>query len=199
MSLFSRSTNDTQLQTKQQASDNAKRPRIAAVQSEKRRQNKIMIILNGKIDFCKWEKRLSSCHWFMQLNRDVYVLSSQDTHAHTHAKSARFFFPAMPGASSTTLPATASNSKGSKQILDKSRTHNTLQLNQDTQQAITQQKQQRPSLSSRSQDEAWVDISDRRLPNTRLGALYPGSKFVGSQECEAKSYQVTVEIQVRLE
>ena len=42
----------------------------------------------------------------------------------------------------------------------------------------------------------WVDISNQRLPNTRLGLLYPGSRFVGIQECGTNKYEVVVDIQV---
>lgn len=52
------------------------------------------------------------------------------------------------------------------------------------------------SLTARNQDELWVDISNKRLPNSRLGALYAGSRFVGIQECGNTSYEVVVDIQV---
>lgn len=52
------------------------------------------------------------------------------------------------------------------------------------------------SLTARNEDELWVDISNKRLPNSRLGALYAGSRFVGIQECGSTSYEVVVDIQV---
>ncbi|KAJ8661909.1 hypothetical protein O0I10_002240 [Lichtheimia ornata] len=51
------------------------------------------------------------------------------------------------------------------------------------------------SLTARNEDELWVDISNKRLPNSRLGALYAGSRFVGIQECGSTSYEVVVDIQ----
>ena len=41
-----------------------------------------------------------------------------------------------------------------------------------------------------------MDISNQRLPNTRLGLLHPGSRFVGIQECGTNKYEVVVDIQV---
>ena len=52
-------------------------------------------------------------------------------------------------------------------------------------------------LNCRKEGEAWVDISNERLPNSRLGALYPGSRFTGMQRCGSASYDVSVDIQVR--
>ncbi|KAF7723550.1 hypothetical protein EC973_001839 [Apophysomyces ossiformis] len=51
-----------------------------------------------------------------------------------------------------------------------------------------------PMLTYRKDDEPWVDISDRRLPTSRIGALYAGSKFTGVQKCNPKSYEVAVDI-----
>lgn len=63
--------------------------------------------------------------------------------------------------------------------------------------AATIRKQKRiPSLTSRTEDEMWVDISDRRLPGSSLGSLYGGSRFQGIQECGQTSYEVVVDIQV---
>ncbi|ORY96341.1 vacuolar import and degradation protein-domain-containing protein [Syncephalastrum racemosum] len=60
----------------------------------------------------------------------------------------------------------------------------------------TIKKQKRiPSLTSRTEDEMWVDISDRRLPGSSLGSLYGGSRFQGIQECGQTSYEVVVDIQ----
>lgn len=51
-------------------------------------------------------------------------------------------------------------------------------------------------LNSRREDDAWVDLSSERLPNSRLGALYPGSRFTGVQRSGTTSYEVAVDIQV---
>lgn len=51
-------------------------------------------------------------------------------------------------------------------------------------------------LYCRKEDDAWVDISNERLRNSRLGALYPGSRFKGVQRCREVSYEVLVDIQV---
>lgn len=61
-----------------------------------------------------------------------------------------------------------------------------------------QQKRQRKSLVSRNEDDYWVDISDKRLRNSRLGALYDGSRFKGVQKCGTSKYNVLVDIQVKL-
>ncbi|KAG2226890.1 hypothetical protein INT45_010169 [Circinella minor] len=50
-------------------------------------------------------------------------------------------------------------------------------------------------LNCRKEGEAWVDISNERLPNSRLGGLYPGSKFEGMQRCGSAAYEVSVDIQ----
>ncbi|KAI8365264.1 vacuolar import and degradation protein-domain-containing protein [Radiomyces spectabilis] len=59
----------------------------------------------------------------------------------------------------------------------------------------TRPKRKIPSLISRTENDVWVDISDRRLPNDRLGGLYSGSQFEGVQTCGKNSYQVKVNIQ----
>lgn len=56
--------------------------------------------------------------------------------------------------------------------------------------------EQRNSLASRNEDDYWVDISDRRLRNSRLGALYDGSQFKGVQKCGTSKYNVLVDIKV---
>lgn len=58
------------------------------------------------------------------------------------------------------------------------------------------QQRKTNSLVSRNEDECWVDISDRRLRNSRLGALYDGSRFKGVQKCGTSKYNVLVDIQV---
>ncbi|KAI7866038.1 vacuolar import and degradation protein-domain-containing protein [Spinellus fusiger] len=50
-------------------------------------------------------------------------------------------------------------------------------------------------LTHRKEDEPWVDISDKRLPNTKLGSLYSGSQFKGEQKCGDNKYEVMVELQ----
>ncbi|KAG0169952.1 GID complex subunit 4, VID24 [Apophysomyces sp. BC1034] len=60
---------------------------------------------------------------------------------------------------------------------------------------VSKKKRRSPLLTSRAEDEHWVDLSDRRLRCSRLGALYAGSKFQGIQKCGNKSYEVTVDIQ----
>lgn len=59
-----------------------------------------------------------------------------------------------------------------------------------------EQPKRAPSLSCRSEDEQWVDISNQRLKGTQMGALYPGSKFKGVQKSGKTSYEVAVKIQV---
>jgi hypothetical protein len=59
-----------------------------------------------------------------------------------------------------------------------------------------EQPKRAPSLACRSEDEQWVDISNQRLKCTKMGALYPGSKFKGVQKSGKTSYEVAVEIQV---
>jgi hypothetical protein len=54
------------------------------------------------------------------------------------------------------------------------------------------------SLVSRNENDYWVDISDKRLRNSRLGALYDGSRFKGVQKCGTSKYNVLVDIQVEL-
>ncbi|RCH93640.1 GID complex subunit 4, VID24, partial [Rhizopus stolonifer] len=51
------------------------------------------------------------------------------------------------------------------------------------------------SLVSRNQDDDWVDISNKRLRHSRLGALYDGSRFKGVQKCGMSKYNVIVDIQ----
>ncbi|KAI8581578.1 hypothetical protein K450DRAFT_231994 [Umbelopsis ramanniana AG] len=58
-----------------------------------------------------------------------------------------------------------------------------------------EQPKRAPSLACRSEDEQWVDISNQRLRCTKMGALYPGSKFKGVQKSGKTSYEVAVEIQ----
>ena len=63
----------------------------------------------------------------------------------------------------------------------------------------TSRSQASPSsmlLTSRKEGDVWVDISNERLPNSRLGSLYPGSCFKGMQHCGTTSYEVSVDIQV---
>lgn len=55
---------------------------------------------------------------------------------------------------------------------------------------------ERNSLVSRNEDDYWVDISARRLGNSRLGALYDGSQFKGVQKCGSNKYNVLVDIKV---
>ncbi|KAI9311981.1 vacuolar import/degradation protein Vid24 [Dichotomocladium elegans] len=38
-------------------------------------------------------------------------------------------------------------------------------------------------------------MGNQRLPNSRLGSLYPGSRFQGVQHCGSSNYDVAVEIQ----
>lgn len=62
----------------------------------------------------------------------------------------------------------------------------------------TSRYQKSPSsmlLTSRKEGDVWVDISNERLPNSRLGSLYPGSCFKGMQHCGTTSYEVSVDIQ----
>ncbi|CEG67215.1 hypothetical protein RMATCC62417_03678 [Rhizopus microsporus] len=59
----------------------------------------------------------------------------------------------------------------------------------------TQQHSKKTSLLSRQEDDAWVDISAKRLRSSRLGALYDGSRFKGMQKCGANTYNVIVDIQ----
>lgn len=54
------------------------------------------------------------------------------------------------------------------------------------------------SLSSRDEDEHWVNISDKRLKSSRLGSLYSGSRFKGIQKCGISKYNVSVDIQVNI-
>lgn len=62
----------------------------------------------------------------------------------------------------------------------------------------TQQHSKKTSLLSRQEDDAWVDISTKRLRSSRLGALYDGSRFKGMQKCGANTYNVIVDIQVMM-
>lgn len=73
-------------------------------------------------------------------------------------------------------------------------THSSTRSNKDDK--TMRKKRCITSLTARNQDELWVDISNKRLPNSRLGALYAGSRFVGIQECGNTSYEVVVDIQV---
>lgn len=52
------------------------------------------------------------------------------------------------------------------------------------------------SLVSRTEGDFWVDISNKRLRTSRLGALYDGSRFKGVQKCGTSKYNVLVDIQV---
>jgi hypothetical protein len=61
---------------------------------------------------------------------------------------------------------------------------------------LTKPKKRNTSLVSRAEDDHWVDISDKRLKNSRLGALYDGSQFKGVQKCNMNKYNVMVDIQV---
>jgi hypothetical protein len=56
-------------------------------------------------------------------------------------------------------------------------------------------KKRNTSLVSRNEDDYWVDISNKRLRNTHLGALYAGSRFKGVQKCGISKYNVMVDIQ----
>lgn len=67
----------------------------------------------------------------------------------------------------------------------------TLRINSSNEQKKTS------SLISRNEDDPWVDISDRRLKNSRLGALYDGSQFKGVQKCGTNEYNVLVDIKVK--
>lgn len=58
-------------------------------------------------------------------------------------------------------------------------------------------KPKKTSLVSRNEDDNWVDISDKRLRNSRLGALYDGSRFKGVQKCGTSKYNVLVDIKVK--
>lgn len=49
-------------------------------------------------------------------------------------------------------------------------------------------------LNYRREEDVWVDISNARIPNSRLGSLYPGSKFKGRQQCDTSTYDVSVDI-----
>jgi hypothetical protein len=60
----------------------------------------------------------------------------------------------------------------------------------------TPEQKRTTSLVSRKEDDFWVDISDRRLRNSGLGALYGGSQFKGVQKCGTTQYEVLVDIQV---
>ncbi|KAI9256532.1 vacuolar import and degradation protein-domain-containing protein [Phascolomyces articulosus] len=112
----------------------------------------------------------------------------------------------MPIASSATtpprpLPAEIYNrgtGRTGKTVPDanKRSTHETIhQLTQQKTSSQVHKNERIPSLASRNADEMWVDISNQRLPNTRLGSLYPGSRFVGIQECGTNRYEVVVDIQ----
>jgi hypothetical protein len=61
---------------------------------------------------------------------------------------------------------------------------------------LAKPKKRNTSLVSRAEDDHWVDISDKRLKNSRLGALYDGSQFRGVQKCNMNQYNVMVDIQV---
>ncbi|KAI8340592.1 vacuolar import and degradation protein-domain-containing protein [Chlamydoabsidia padenii] len=52
-----------------------------------------------------------------------------------------------------------------------------------------------PSLSSRGDDERWVDLSNLRMKSGKLGILHCGSKFTGVQKGSTSNYDVTVDIQ----
>ncbi|KAG2222393.1 hypothetical protein INT45_006915 [Circinella minor] len=113
----------------------------------------------------------------------------------------------MPIASSgTTIPSrplpveiyTRGTRRTRKTISDANKrlTQETISHTNEQKQVQQQQKNETiPSLTSRHAEEMWVDISNQRLPNTRLGLLYPGSRFVGIQECGTNKYEVVVDIQ----
>ncbi|KAI7864202.1 vacuolar import and degradation protein-domain-containing protein [Spinellus fusiger] len=59
----------------------------------------------------------------------------------------------------------------------------------------TKKRRRIPLLTSRTEDDVWVDLSEQRIQNSRLGALYAGSQFKGLQTCGTTSYEVVVDIQ----
>ncbi|KAI7886689.1 hypothetical protein K492DRAFT_140454 [Lichtheimia hyalospora FSU 10163] len=66
-----------------------------------------------------------------------------------------------------------------------------------TKESDTQLKRQslgKKLLNYRRDDDVWVDISNARVPSSRLGSLYPGSKFKGKQQCDTSTYDVSVDI-----
>lgn len=62
---------------------------------------------------------------------------------------------------------------------------------------LTKPNKKNTSLVSRAEDDHWVNISDKRLKSSRLGALYDGSQFTGVQKCNMNKYKVMVDIQVK--
>lgn len=74
--------------------------------------------------------------------------------------------------------------------------HTTESVKNVSMQLPSNQKKRNTSLVSRDEDDYWVDISNKRLRNTRLGALYAGSRFKGVQKCGISKYNVMVDIQV---
>ncbi|KAI9016547.1 vacuolar import and degradation protein-domain-containing protein [Phycomyces nitens] len=58
----------------------------------------------------------------------------------------------------------------------------------------TKRRRRIPLLNSRTEEDVWVDLSEKRIQNSRLGALYAGSQFKGLQTCGASSYEVVVDI-----
>lgn len=74
--------------------------------------------------------------------------------------------------------------------------HTTESVKSVSMQLPSNQKKRNTSLVSRDEDDYWVDISNKRLRNTRLGALYAGSRFKGVQKCGISKYNVMVDIQV---
>ncbi|EPB84894.1 hypothetical protein HMPREF1544_08329 [Mucor circinelloides 1006PhL] len=73
--------------------------------------------------------------------------------------------------------------------------HTTESVKSVSMQLPSNQKKRNTSLFSRDEDDYWVDISNKRLRNTRLGALYAGSRFKGVQKCGISKYNVMVDIQ----
>ena len=66
-----------------------------------------------------------------------------------------------------------------------------------TKESNTQLKRQslgKKLLNYRRDGDVWVDISNARVPSSRLGSLYPGSRFKGKQQCDTSTYDVSVDI-----
>ncbi|KAI9018783.1 vacuolar import and degradation protein-domain-containing protein [Phycomyces nitens] len=60
--------------------------------------------------------------------------------------------------------------------------------------SIQSPKSHSPLLVYRKEDDPWVDISNRRIPNSKLGSLYSGSRFKGKQKCGDSEYEVLVDL-----
>lgn len=70
----------------------------------------------------------------------------------------------------------------------------------DNQRKRINKKQQKKLLHARRDDnDKTVNLSDYRLQTHSKSALYPGSRFSGSQKCGPSSYEVEVEILVNRE